>query len=488
MHLHDIAFYAAAFFLAGVIAVTSGLSFPLAAMSALLLAVFLCYAAYAVRSPRARWLGVCALALVLGAGYAAWHGARHEESAAFAANAPILFSGVVHRDPVRADTQELDVMLEPPYRGMVRVSASRYPEFFYGDTLRVRGVVRPLEGDRAGRLRKDGIVGTVRYAEIERVGTGKRSPFLAGLFALKRGVIANFERALGPEQAAFLAGITLGERGSFDASFQNAMAQSGTTHLVALSGYNISVIAVAVSAMAAWCVSRRWAFALTLVVIAGFVCMTGAEASVVRAALMGGVLLLAKHIGRVYSVRNAIAYAALLMAVQNPLVLRFDVGFELSFLALLGIVYLAPALKQLFRLGNESGILSWRENIATTIAAELAVTPLLLIYFGRASMVGVIANVLLLGIIPFTMALGFMLGLLGFFSHSLALLLGAALHALLAYELWVIQFFGSFGKGIQGSLGVTGAAVYYAALVAFVWYGKGAVRKADGLRAREKTI
>ena len=108
------------------------------------------------------------------------------------------------------------------------------------------------------------------------------------------------------------------------------MSQSGTTHLVALSGYNITVIAIAVSTLLSYFLRRRIVFWLSILTIIAFVLMTGAEASVVRAAIMGGIILLAKQIGRIHSMRNAIVFAALLMVLFNPKILRFDIGFQLS--------------------------------------------------------------------------------------------------------------------------------------------------------------
>ena len=133
------------------------------------------------------------------------------------------------------------------------------------------------------------------------------------------------------------------------------MAKSGTTHLVALSGQNITIIVIAISSFFGFFARRKSVFWLTLLIIIFFVLMTGAEASVVRAAVMGGIILLAKQIGRVHSIRNAIAAAAFIMILYNPKIFRFDVGFQLSFMALLGIVYLSPAIRKFLKMKEEDG-------------------------------------------------------------------------------------------------------------------------------------
>ena len=241
------------------------------------------------------------------------------------------------------------------------------------------------------------------------------------------------------EKAVFLAGLTLGETSEFTPELKTKLRLTGTTHLVALSGYNISIIAkVAALILGAW-LSRRWSFILTTLLITGFVIMTGAEASVVRAAIMGFILLLADQINRQYFLRNALALTALTMVVINPKVLAFDLGFQLSFLAVLGIVYLRPWLQKLFHFKDDPGILSWRANFLTTTAAQLAVLPLLLTNFGYFSPISILTNILILEFIPITMALGFFTAAAAIFSYPLALTIGWLAQLFLGYILGVIN-------------------------------------------------
>ena len=139
---------------------------------------------------------------------------------------------------------------------------------------------------------------------------------------------------------------------------------------------------------------------------------------------MGFLALLASQVGRLYSVRNAIVLAAFFMVLVNPRILYFDIGFQLSFLALVGIVYLGPAIQKFFRMKKEEGFLGWRKNFLTTTSAQLGVAPLLIINFNQFSLFALLANILILEVIPPTMFLGFLLGAIGFFSMALATILG----------------------------------------------------------------
>ena len=158
------------------------------------------------------------------------------------------------------------------------------------------------------------------------------------------------------------------------------------------------------------------------------------------------------------------------MVLINPRVLVFDVGFQLSFLALLGIVYLSPAIKKLFRLSEESGFFSWRENFLTTLSAQLAVAPLLILSFGKFSPLSLLANVLILWIIPLTMSLGFILAAVGFISYYFSLIFSWFVNLFLAYELFVIRFFGQFNFLQINYFSNLLVVVYYFILAVFIFY------------------
>ncbi len=254
------------------------------------------------------------------------------------------------------------------------------------------------------------------------------------------------------------------------------MSLSGTSHLVALSGYNISIIAVAISAIFGSYFPATVSFYLTISVIALFVLMTGAEASVVRAAIMGIILVLAGRLGREYSLRNAIVITAFLMALFNPKILVFDLGFQLSFVALLGIVYLSPIFKKIFR-AEKNDIFSFKENASITLSAQLAVIPLLLNTFGYFSLMAPIANLFILPAIPLVMGLGFLAAGLGFLSVFLAKIMGLIINPFLSYVLWLIDLFSktAFVFNIE-KLNLALASIYYIFLVVLIIYINGKLK------------
>ena len=243
------------------------------------------------------------------------------------------------------------------------------------------------------------------------------------------------------EHAALASGLLLGERAEFTDEFEEAMRNSGTTHIVALSGYNIAILVVVISGIFSYLWNRRIAFYLSLLIIPGFVIMTGASPSVIRAGIMGLILLLAENQSRPYSPRNAIVLTALGMVLFNPRIGVDDVGFQLSFAALIGIIYLYPFLEKKFNI-QSAGFLSWKKNALQTASAQIAVLPIILSTFGFFSPVALVSNVLILEFIPITMLITFVTIILGFVSFHLSLVIGWISSVFLGYEIFIIKFFG----------------------------------------------
>lgn len=473
MRLYDIIFYIAGFFIFGVLIASLKLDFLIIIMAVGLTAVLFLLISCFKKSQKIFWLGILSVFIIIGALYYFLWSDSQIKNLNIIFDKKINFQGIVVDAPEQGNQQKLVISLQPPFSGKILAKLKIFPSFNYGDLINFEGIIKkPEQASRVNYLAKDGIFGEINFAKTELMANNKGSKIKSFLFALKEKTIAVFQKTLEAEKSAFLAGITLGERSEFSQEFKEAMNKSGATHLVALSGYNISIIANTIMGLFVWFLNRRWAFILSIFVIFGFVLMTGAQASVVRAAIMGIIILLAGQTGRLYSFRNAIAIAAFFMVLFNPKILMFDIGFQLSFMALLGIVYLAPAIRKFFKMKKEEGFFSWRGNFLATIAAQLAVAPLLIFSFGNFSFISFIPNVLILGVIPFTMTLGFILGFLGFFFYHFSIILALLLNIFLSYEIFIIKFFGQFNGLEIKSFNFLLAIIYYLILIIFIFYNK----------------
>ncbi len=279
------------------------------------------------------------------------------------------------------------------------------------------------------------------YFLMDAPPPAEESFFISSLAGIKNGIIHSFQRVLSPLSSALLSGIVLGERSEFPRHFREAMIKSGTVHLTALSGYNINLVGLGALAAFNYFLSKRLSLFLGSLAIIGFVLMTGASASAVRAGIMGLVLFFAEERGGSYDLRNVIIFTALAMVLFNPRLLYFDVSFQLSFAAFLGIIYLKPVLERILKLQNK-GFLAWRENLAANLSAQLAVAPLIIHYFGRFEWVSVFSNLLILPVVPVTMALGALVAASSFF-YPLSLVFGWLAELVLNYQIFIINLFGS---------------------------------------------
>lgn len=283
--------------------------------------------------------------------------------------------------------------------------------------------------------------GAVVYPEMRAIGKRDCSIVKSSLYSIKRKYIEAITMAVPKRMAALMSGLTVGDRGGFDVNFKKEMKASGTTHLVALSGYNIAILISAAHGALGNVFSRKILAALTIILILIFVVMVGGEASIVRAAIMGALTLLAIESGRNTAMRLPISISAFAMTLQNPSVAKNDLGFILSFLSLIGIVYLGGAIKNRFSAFFKESLFDWREHFAATVSAQTMVAPVLLLVFGSTSALGIFANVLIVPFVPLMMLGAFLVGSFGMINSVVATATGFIFEPLFSYSLFIIKIF-----------------------------------------------
>lgn len=382
------------------------------------------------------------------------------------------FEGIVSDEPRRREAgQSARVRLissdvEQSVGAMVLVQLHPYPELSYGDVVRGDGAITPSPRNSYGDyLAKERIHGTALYPTLEIVGN-EVNPFFGTLYEVRRRIKDSIGRLFTRQQAVFLSGILLGGQEEFSKEFLEKLSLSGTLHLTALSGQNMTIIVFAAFAVfsAVFGGRKRPVFAVTFLLVALFVAMTGFALSAIRASLMAFLVGLARQAGRSYSPRNAIALAALAITAWNPKAPALDLGFQLSFAAMLSIIYFAPVLTQLPFLKKE-GLLGWREVLAITLAAQLGVLPITMLAFENFSFSALPANIALLTVMPVVMGLGFATVFASAVWTPLAVLLSKPTAFLLDYAAGVISVFYEARLPFNPALGGVAVTLYYAVLI-----------------------
>ena len=360
--------------------------------------------------------------------------------------------GVVDEEPdVRDGKTKLTVLLQSllsrgekvEVQNIIIVSVPNYPEFAYGDTVIIEGKIQkpknwPVkDGERSfdyvSYLAKDSVGYEIVWPKIVKVYSAEWS-LRGALFDLKQMFTDSINRVIAEPQSSLLAGLLLGSRSSLGADYIEKFKRAGVVHIIALSGYNVTIVAETIMKFLSF-LPRFVGLGAGAVSIVLFAVMTGGSATVVRASLMALVVVLARGTGRMYGLRRALVLAGLCMIIQNPRILVFDMSFELSFLAMVGLTFLSPFFeRKLSWLTNRMKI---REIVASTLATQVFVLPLLLYTSGLLSFVSIFANVLILPAIPLTMGIGFVTGFVGLFSPLVALPISYISYFLLSYILSV---------------------------------------------------
>lgn len=390
-------------------------------------------------------------------------------------------TGVVVSEPENRDNFRRFVYLSDNGE-KVLVSAPLYSNIQYGDRIKVEGELEKpgtIEDKDGGRdfdygkyLSKDDIYYTRSFAQVEVISSGHGNPVKSALFKLKRNFVEQAKEIFSEPYASLLTGLIVSGKESLPKDILEEFRRAGVIHIVILSGFNITLIAEFMRKLFQnlFIYARLPAIpqAAAGAAIAGvilFVIMTGAEATVVRAAVMALIVVAAKLFGRNYSAPRALLAAGFVMLLENPKILVFDPSFQLSFLATLGLIYLMPLIDR--PLGGFTA--KWaklREIISQTLATQLAVLPLLVYMMGDISLVSLLANILILITIPYTMLVGFLATLASYISVIIAWPISLAAHLLLSWILFISHVLGNLSFA---SIAVPPVSVWVVGLIYFIF-------------------
>jgi competence protein ComEC len=274
--------------------------------------------------------------------------------------------------------------------------------------------------------------------KIELQDSGKGNSIKQILFSIKHAFLSNIKKAISEPESSLLAGLVVGAKQSLGKQLLTDFRTVGVIHIVVLSGYNLTIVAQAMMRVFAF-LPEMFSLSLGGIGIILFAIMTGGSATIVRASIMSILVLVAKGTHRDYNITRALLLAGFLMVMQNPHILVFDPSFQLSFLATIALIYLAPIMKKYFLWVPEK--FGFQELAVSTISTQLFVLPFLLYSMGTLSIVALPVNLLMLPLIPITMFFGFVIGMVSFISSLLALPFAFITHLLLWYELKVVDIF-----------------------------------------------
>ncbi|NOS66853.1 MAG: ComEC/Rec2 family competence protein [Candidatus Peribacteraceae bacterium] len=382
------------------------------------------------------------LAMVFGTSAALWtvsrttHIPSPETIDTYVSADEIAIKGVIADDPdrralktnyiVEAELLKNGTQTIPVHGRVLMTVRIGNPLLDYGDVIVAQGVLEQPENTDDFRydryLSLKSVYSLINDPMIERTGENRGNFILRAIYRFKRSLENRITLLLPEPHASLLAGLLLGSRGSMPDDLTQDFKNTGLTHIVAISGFNITLLITVMGTLLFW-LPLKWRFWPSVILIAGFTLLTGASASAVRAAMMGILGLLALQLNRMQTTRLTVLWSAFFMLAWNPKQLWYDAGFQLSFLALIGVLEISPLLKPYLRRVPE--FLGIQESFCLTLSAQMIASPWILFLFGQFSVIAPVSNLLAPPAVPYAMLLGTLSLLLGWIWMPLGKIMAA---------------------------------------------------------------
>lgn len=355
---------------------------------------------------------VAVVCVVLGMGVGVWRVNSTFGSNEYSPflNQPFETEGVIAADPTASGSSQQLTILPDHFHQYLRASMyTALPDVAVGDRVWIRGQPQLPENfsdfDYVGYLQRWNVYAVLkkpRVIVLERSGWSWRTPLVQ-----LRDYVIQKTKAFSASEGSLIAGMLIGQRQQpLPDDVANAFKITGLTHIVAVSGFNMTIIATACGALV-WYIGRRATNILTIIVMIGFVVITGASAAVVRAAIMAGVMVTAQLLGRQYASLYSLLLVAGIMIALNPRVVIWDVGFQLSIAATYGVLisFRTKATAATSSTGDKpSGFLD--DLLRPTFGAIVMTAPIIAYHFETFSLIAPLANLLVLPLVPWIMLFG----------------------------------------------------------------------------------
>ncbi len=346
-----------------------------------------------------------------------------QNDVAFYEGQSIAFNAVVSQEPdIRLDHQKVIVdVRDANVRGRVLLNMPLLPRLHYGDVIafhcKLQQPATDIEGFNYARfLSAQKVFSLCWYPGVTTVGT--EESFFRTLLGVKVRAVHVSQQLFPEPENSLLLGMLLGARQGTLPEWDEGLRKTGTSHIVVASGFNITILMTLIAKILSGRCGPRATLLVVVVFIFLFAILAGLEASIIRAGIMGGLTALARVIGRRASPLRLLVIACAVMLMIDPYLLVYDIGFQLSVAATLGLIVFTQPLERLFQKVPKT--LGVRQSLVTTFAASFATLPISLSYFHTWSARSLLVNPLVLGLVPIAMGTGFIALVVGAISPALA--------------------------------------------------------------------
>lgn len=384
-----------------------------------------------------------------------------------------IVKGIVIEEPDER-LNYTNIVLKPDYYGgRILIRTEKYPEYKYGDRIAAEGKIEiPREDDEfswRGYLLRYGIQAAMFNPEISiQTGESGGGKIYSSILSLKQYLRDRINKAVSGAEADFLSALLLGYKRNLSQFWKDVFSKTGTSHIISISGMHISIISgMLLVFLLGIGFSRRLAFWILSAGILAYAALVGFSASVIRAGIMGFLVLLALRVGRVSSAKNAIAFAAAAMLLANPLLLKYDAGFQLSFMSVIGIFYLWPIIENWTK--NFPNPKKIKSVFTLSLAAQIITLPIVVYNFKSVSLIAPIANFFIVPAIPVIMLLASVPLALSFFPAGILRILFLPYKEFSDFVLWILEIFSKVPVW-EVSINWEWATISYVILFVFIYF------------------
>ena len=367
----------------------------------------------------------------------------------------LIIQGTISQEPDRRKNQKLEIITKSIkiqsqafllITGKILATTDLYPAYNYGDELSlVCQLEKPKEFDGFAYdryLARYNIFSVCYYPKIKLLSANHGNQFYARLYKLKNKLRAIINRGLSEPESSLAKAIILGDKKGIPSDLQSLFSKAGISHLLAISGLHISIMVVILMSMLLGVgFKQNQAFYGVIIFLLIYILIVGLPASAMRAGLMSVLVLWALKLGRLNKISNSLMLVAVILLLINPRMLRDDIGFQLSFLAVMGIIIFHPIITDKLKKIGMPKLLGGRDVISASLSAQILTWPIVALYFSIISLSGPLVNLFVLWLVPVLLIVS-LLGLaIGLFSTWLASLFFLPIKLIFLYIISIAKLF-----------------------------------------------
>jgi competence protein ComEC len=350
-------------------------------------------------------------------------------------NLQYTYQGTIISPPdTRIDHQKIKLkttqLIHPQTKkisGNILIKIPLYPPYEYGDQVQVTSFLiqpQPIEDFRYDKyLAKEGIYSLGYGAQIELVQKRQANPILQIIYKIRQNISEKINKIWPEPTASFVNSVLLGYKKAMAEDLKEEFRRAGVSHIIVISGLHITLITLLISKILySLNINRKKQLPLILIILSFFSILSGFSASTIRASIMGLIVLFSQNMGRPIQKHLILIYTAIIILAMNPLLLFYDLGFQLSFLATIGLIYLSPLFQKIFQFLPEK--MEIQSTFVSSFSAIIMTLPLTTYQFQTISLLAPIANLFVLPLIPILMFFSFITILTSYLFFPLAKLIG----------------------------------------------------------------